>query len=295
MKPNSDRGRWPQTLVGLAEITCGVYARSPDDTDPRIPVMTVRRLRWLAAMVVAAVAAVATPARSAAATQIIVTETDLATGNPKAGGFSQTFTPLTLPTVFDTKNFTSVKIAINSTSGLEEKDKSDFHSISTSLNIRLAQTGFDPTIGLQVKVIDDAFLNLDPNVGGNGRFTGNVTTTAGGANTTNKGEATYIGNSNVKLGPTIATATSENAVAAGFPVPPPPQSNVSNIPNRFSIEQVINFSADRASTGTFTAGVSNIITTDPNPAVVPAPPAAVLALTAFPLFGLRRVLRKKSA
>jgi hypothetical protein len=240
--------------------------------------MTISRLRWLAVMVVVAIAAIATPARSVAETVIIVTE----------GTTQKTFTLATLPSSFNLDNFTNIKITVNpSTVGAG-------HTLSTTLNA-LPSSGFNPAVGLEVKVVSD-FVN--PFSDGSGEFAGNVSNTSAFAATTNTGTARLF------YSDAIGTVSFNlPAVSVSTPQTSPPQSGgfaprtVAGVPSAFSIEQVINFQVGALvdPSASFTAGISNEILFAPPPSAVPAPPAAVLALTALPLLGLRRWMRNKTA
>jgi len=238
--------------------------------------MVRRKYRWLSAAVLAAVAAVATPGRSSAETVILVQEI--------GGGYSQSFTGATLPTSFDTGNFSNVKITINSStdpsSGL--LNPSSGHSISTTVNAAPGST-FTTSVGLRVTVTDDGFLNSNP--GGNGTFTGNVSNTSAFVTSTVTGQAT-LSSPATTLGPTNATTGTSSLFSP---------ANVSGVPGSYSIQQVLELrvAAVTNSNATFTAGISTQVDSSVV-APVPAPPALFLALAAVPVLGLRRVLRKKA-
>jgi hypothetical protein len=229
--------------------------------------MILLKLRWLA---VAALVA-ATPSLAPAATVILVEETG-------GGSFSQTYSLANLPTSINTGNFNDVKITINSssTSGAQPA-----HSISTTLNAAPA-AGFSTAIGLKVTVTDDGFLNSNPT--GSGVFKGNVSNTSAFIEGSVTGSAT-LSSPATNLGPATAT------VGTSAPFAP---VNVSGIPDQYSIQQVVDLRVTALNSGsaTFTGAVSTQI--EANVAVVPAPPAVILALAALPVLGLRRVLRKKA-
>jgi hypothetical protein len=231
--------------------------------------MVLRKFRWLAPAVVAAVAVLAAPGRSLAETMIIVQET---------GGAAQTFTAATLPASFSTGNFSDVKITINSSSSATPKLG---HSISTTLNATPG-TNFDPAKTLTVTVTDDGFNNLNP--GGNGTFTGNVSNTSAFVTGSVTGSTT-LSSPATTLGPVAATVGNSVAFSG---------TNVSGVPDTFSITQVLELRVDTLanSSATFTGSISSQVLV--NPAAVPAPPAVFLALAAVPVLGLRRVLRKKA-
>jgi hypothetical protein len=234
--------------------------------------MVLRKLRWLPAAVLAAAAAVLTPARSSAGIIIQVQEV--------GGSYNQTFNAGNpLPASFDTGNFTNVKITVNSTS----TSPANQHSISTTLNAAPASS-FNSSIGLQVTVLDNGFVNT--NVGGDGGFTGNVSNTSAFApNSTATGSAN-LSNPNTNLGPATATP---GGSGGGFS-----PANISGLPDQFSIQQVLTLQAGSVGTNaTFTAGISTQVDASPV-AAVPAPPALVLALAAVPALGLRRLMRKKA-
>ncbi|HEX4611017.1 MAG TPA: hypothetical protein VH092_22695 [Urbifossiella sp.] len=231
--------------------------------------MILRKLRWLSAALLAAAAVFATPSVSLAETVITVQET---------GGPVQTFTAATLPTSFDTTNFSDIKITINSSSS---SGPSTGHSISTTVNAAPA-SGFNTDIGLTVTVTDDGFLNSNP--GGAGIFEGNVSNTSAFADTTATG-TTLLSSPATTLGPTTASSGTSSLFSP---------SSVSGIPGSYSIEQVLTLRVTALSNpnATFTAGISSQVLSNPLP--VPAPPAILLALAAVPVLGLRRVMRRKA-
>ncbi|QDU19983.1 hypothetical protein [Urbifossiella limnaea] len=239
--------------------------------------MVLRKLRWL----VAVVAALAAGPSVSAATIIQVQEV--------GGSFSQSYTLATLPTSFNTTNFTNVQITVTTSSGTGAQTN---HTLSTTLNAQ-AGTGFTAGSGLTVTVTESGFLNSNPDSAG--FFVGNVGTTAAFAFTSNTGTAKLASTAGTtNLGPTEAKATPFSAGSAAFVDPAPVSPNVSSIPDAFSIQQVIDFRVAfiTQTNASFTAGVSNSVFTE-TPAV-PAPPALLLALAAVPALGLRRVLGKKA-
>ncbi|MBN9517744.1 hypothetical protein J0H58_04360 [bacterium] len=240
--------------------------------------MVLHKPRWLAAALLAAAAVFASPGVSAAGTVILVEETG-------GGSFSQSYTLATLPPSFNTPSFNNVQITINTSSG--DGVRAD-HAISTGLNAQ-AGAGFTAGAGLKITVTDDGFQNANP--GSPGFFVGNISNTAAFANTSNEGTATLTGNGTTILGPVTANASPVTIGSGQFLASTP---NVSSIPDTFSVQQVLNFRVESitASSASFTAGISTSVVT--STAAVPAPPAALLALAAFPVLGLRRALKRKA-
>lgn len=99
----------------------------------------------------------------------------------------------------------------------------------------------------------------------------------------------------------VVTPPSNAVAQVGPPVGGPlTQANVANLPNPYSIVQTILIKtiplagATLSVGATSTSGLNSTVTSNAAPeAVVPAPAGLVLALTALPALGLRRVLRRK--
>jgi hypothetical protein len=246
--------------------------------------MVLRNLRLLAAVVLAVAG---TPAVSLAETQIIVSEFDTTTNTTLN---SQTFTIATLPTAGTPYtpvdgNFRDITFTITSSSGT---GASDFHSLTTTFGAKPTTGTFDPNVELRISIVDDAFLNSNPD--GTGVLTGNLGNSSGGSVTSVTGTTSL---STGTIGATTPVATLGPATAVGGSGVITGSANISNMPGAFAFEQTLalRVSSVSSSNASFGSPISTFVTPS---APVPAPPALFLALAAVPVLGLRRVLRKKS-
>lgn len=245
--------------------------------------MKLRKLRWLATAVLAAAAVFAAPARSSAATQIIVSEFNTATSTTTN---SQTFTIATLPTAgapltFAGGNFRDISITMTTSSGA---GPADFHSLTTTFGAKPTTGTFDSNIVLRLSILDDGFQNSNPD--GTAMFSGNLGNSSGGSSTQVTGDTTLTATTPPTT--TLGPASAAGGVGVTFTA-----ANVSVLPANFSIAQTLELrvSAITSANASFGSTISSFVSTSP-PAAVPAPPALLLALTALPLVGLRRKLRK---
>jgi hypothetical protein len=251
--------------------------------------MVLRKLRWLSAAVLAAVAVFASPARSQAGTQIIVTEFDTSTNTVVN---SASFTLATLPTAGSPYtpvggNFRDISITMTSSSG---SGASDFHSLTTTFGAKPTDGTFNPNVELRLSIIDDGFLSSNPN--GTGILSGNVGNSSGGSVTNVTGDTTLstgmIGGTTPLL--TLGPDSAGNGSGTSFT-----SANIASMPGAFAIEQTLalRVSAVTSANASFGSTISTFLSTSPQ-SVVPAPAGLILALTAVPVIGLRRVLRKKA-
>lgn len=244
--------------------------------------MFLRQLRWIAAGLVALAALVGNPGVSRADTLYVVQEYDTSTNTLlNSTSFTQANVP-TLSTPFSGAgwNFQSISFGGTTTSG---PAASDFHSLTTTLSARPTAAGFNTSIELRVTITDDGFLNSNPD--GDGVLTGNLGNSSGGSVTTLTGSSTLVGSAT--LGPLTVNSGAGNNFAP---------ANISGMPGAFAIQHsmILNVSSISSSNTTFGSTVSTFVSTTPNVAI-PAPAGVVLALTAVPVLGLRRVLRRKTA
>jgi hypothetical protein len=245
--------------------------------------MILRKLRWLAAVVLA----VAAPNVSHAAITILVQE---------SGGPEQIFSGSVVN--YSTLNFTGINIGTTPNSGA-------ISSLTTTVRATPAAS-FDPSATLTIKVISDdftvpaAFQNGPSTVFNNAAASSGI---GGGSNvlsnTTQLLEVPLTTGSGFPTGTALgaATATATDTRPGGG-VSPTTTSNISGMPGAFAIQQTITVRAvvtgpNGIETGSSLGGsASSLVVTTPAP--VPAPPAILLALAAVPALGLRRVLAKKA-
>lgn len=258
--------------------------------------MLLRKQRLLIAGVLAVVATLAAPARSEAATQILVEEIDAA-GNSLG---IATFTPPVGPNAgfFTTQHFTQITVGASSNSSLSTNTA----SIATGISA-LNTTAIDPTnvegYALRV-VVTDTFTRPS------GSST-TVTSTAGAGNGSRNIEGTNTVTNQTAIlpvpytpgtPPLAVTDVATGISAAGVSTTTSQTANISSLPDTFQIQQTIVMRiTSNGSTvplgQAYSAAVGSATT--PEIAAVPAPAGVVLALTALPVLGLRRVLRRKSA
>jgi hypothetical protein len=274
-----------------------VYNREKDYRFEGAFVMVLRKVRCLTACILAAIATLAVPGRSLAETQILIQELD-GSGNAVAGQLQiSTGTSAT----FSTTNFTGISVITSSGSGA-------IGSLTTSVSSGLASS-LDSTHTLQVIVTNDGFVNPFPGqpaeisnsagassaiVGGTNTITG-VTQLLGLPLTTTVNQTANVAGGIVVAGPTaVATDTRPGGGGANST-----SANSSNLPATYAIQQVItvratpNAGSDISSGSTVGGTVGSTVLTSAAP--VPAPAALLLGLSAVPVFGLRSLLRRKSA
>jgi hypothetical protein len=243
--------------------------------------MILRQMRWLCAVIVAAIAMVSSPARSAADTIIQITE--LGTGE------TQTFNGTTAD--FSTTNFLNIQVTVNPSAA-----NTAIGSLTTNVAANLA-SNFDPSSSLQVIVTTTNFGNP------NDLRPASITNTAGastgivGGTNQISGVTEILSGGSVIAGPTAASASSFNVNSGGSPGTTTLAAYPA-LPSTYDIRQTIIVRATPDDSGIAsgsTAGGTVGSTVFTSPAPVPAPAGLVLALTAIPVLGLRRVLRRKSA
>jgi hypothetical protein len=220
----------------------------------------------------------AAPSRSQADTTIQVVEGNITT----SGGvstFTATGTPQTINIgVLSTPGgsiplITTTDFSIFGTLGLNVVGNSI--SVSSALNLSTTATG---TQGLEIIVTDPDLTQT--NASAPATFTNDASGTFAGGSISVAGSTTIAGT-------TTAQSSSQSNVTNG---------NVSNLPSPFTITQtlMINVTPPATGAGSFTSGISTVVNTNSVPSAVPAPGGLALALVGLPLFGLRRVLRRKA-
>jgi len=257
--------------------------------------MFLRKMRWLCAAVVAVIAAVASPARSMADTQILIQELD--------GGGVPVTTQISTGTSasFATTNFQNIQVVTTPNSGA-------ISSLNTSVTAALSSS-FDATHSLQVIVTSDGFINPFP---GQPAIVAN---NAGASSGIVGGTNAIAGTTQLMEIPLASGANQTASLASGTAIIPPsnpatdtrPTSGATNttvagaasLPEHFAIQQTIIVRATPDAGGSIATGstvggtVGSTVLT--NAAPVPAPAGLVLALAAIPAFGIRRVLRRRTA
>jgi hypothetical protein len=215
-----------------------------------------------------------TPSRSLADTTIQVVE-----GTITTSGGTSSFTPTGTPQTVDIGVVSppggSIP-AINTTDftifgsvGLNVVGNSI--SLSTALNLSTTATG---TQGLEIIITNPDLTQT--NAGAPATFTNDASGTFAGGTISLAGSTTIAG-------ATTPQSTGETDITNG---------NVSNLPSPFTITQtlLINVTPPASGAGSFTSGLSTVVSTNSVP--VPAPGGLLLALAGLPLIGLRRVIRK---
>jgi hypothetical protein len=257
--------------------------------------MFLRKTRWIPACVLAVIACIAAPSRSYADTQIIIQEVD-SSGNPIAGT-TQIFASST-NVVTSLPNFAAITVTANSNSGAVS-------SLTSTVTAQPIASGFDPTIGLQVIVTSDGFTT--PNTGGTGVVSNNAAASSGISGASNM----LTSNTQLLTDPLTTPVSSTSSMATGSDLgiatgpasdtrpstatSPTSYSTITGIPGTFAIQQVINVMAvdvsgsGIASGSTLGGSASSLVVTT----AAPAPAGLLLGLAAFPVLGLRRVLRRK--
>jgi len=252
----------------------------------------LRNVRWIVAGLVAVVGLLASATRASADTVILVEELN----GSNTSISSTSFTIATLPnssTPFTTPagTFSNISITVTTTSGVS----SNVNSLTTTVAAKPGST-FDPTHALRVTVTDDGFLNASPT--GTALVTndpGASSGISGGVN--NLTGITSIQSGSIGGGLTLLGATpSASDTSPGGPSDANTSVTIPSLPANFAMTQQLvirsipttGIDPNSTSGGTLS---STIVTTAPEP--VPAPAGLLLALTALPVFGLRRVLRRK--
>ena len=254
--------------------------------------MVLRKLRWLSAGLLAIIAMMSIASRSEAATEILIQELN-SSGTPV--GPQQIFNGLTSVSTA-TPDFSVVQVTVNPSSLIG--------SMTTSVTAQTA-TNFSGSnyYQLQIVVMSDGFMNPFP--GG----AGNVTNSAGASTAFQDSSGNTLGNNIVTNQTQLFTAVGGTALGPAtpiatdiLPVPTSPPTRITNnivpgIPGTYAIESTITITAQPTNGETIAAGSTlgdTAGSTVQPAAVVPAPPGLLLGLAALPVFGLRRILRRKS-
>ena len=246
----------------------------------------LRNVRWIAAGVLTLVGFLAQPGRAAADTMILIEE---------LGGssvISQTFSLATLPNSGSPYSpaggaFFGISITVTSTSGVP----GNVNSLSTTVGAK-PSASFDPSHALRVTVTDDGFINAS--AGSPADITNRLSNTSG----ISGGVVNDTGTTNVQDGTILNGLTPQSSVTSpGGPSNPDTSLNIPKLDSHFSMTQVITIrvipTSGVDSNSTFTANLSSTIVT--TPPAVPAPAGLILVLTALPVIGVRRALRRKTA
>lgn len=252
--------------------------------------MVLRKLRWLSAALLAAVAALAAPSRASADTQILIQEFNSANAQVGATGI---FTPGTLPGGAN-PSYSPSGSSFNVTSiGVTPIVSFDQTSTTLSTTVITTPTGsFDAGNYLKVTVTSDGFVN--PNAGGTGTLVNDPGISSSRASDTNSNTGTtqLLAAGGIPVaGAALSDTESTSQVGAST-------KTVSSLPSPFAIQQTltIRITPNGGLNGSFTDTLSSSLDTTPPPATaVPAPAGLLLALAAVPVFGLRRVFRRKAA
>jgi len=247
----------------------------------------LRNVRWIAAGLLTLGGLIALPGQASAETTILVEELS-------SSGVvnSQTFSVATLPTSSNPYSpaggsFTGISITVTSTSGVV----SNLNSLTTTVAAKPSES-FDASHSLRVTVTDDGFINASPgspaiasNDPSNSSAVSGGTLTVSGINTIQSG--TDVLGTTPSASETSPNGQSDPNTFVGIP----------NLPSNFAITQEMTLKVNSAGgeidpNSSFAGTLSgNILTVPP---AVPAPAGLILALTALPVFGARRMLRRKA-
>jgi hypothetical protein len=259
-------------------------------------------MRLFSAGILTAATLLGSPAASRADTQILIQELD-GLGNPISGA-SQIFTGTTAS--FTTPDFLNIQVGTTPNSGA-------IGSLNTTVTAALSAT-LNPANTLQVIVTSDGSLNsngfVNPFPGQLAKIDNNVGASSGIVGGTNQ----ITGTTQILNVPLSPAANQIGQVAGGTSIVGPSavatatspvsgtisdtQLTASSLPTNFAIQQTITVRATPDSGGAIATGstvggtVGSTVLT--NAAPVPAPAGLLLALSAVPVVGIRRILRKKA-
>ncbi|HEY2910789.1 MAG TPA: hypothetical protein VGI99_11110 [Gemmataceae bacterium] len=258
--------------------------------------MVLRTMRLFSAGILTAAAVLGSPAASRADTQILIQELD-GLGNPISGA-SQIFTGTTAS--FTTPDFTNIQVGTTPNSGA-------IGSLNTTVTAALA-SNLNTANTLQVIVTSDGFVNPFP--GQPAKIDNNVGASSGIVGGTNQ----ITGTTQVFGVPLSPPANQIGQIAGGPSIVGPSavaiatspvsgtvsdtQLTSTSLPTNFAIQQTITVRATpdvggAIATGSTVGGtVGSTVVTNASP--VPAPAGLLLALSAIPVVGIRRILRKKA-
>jgi len=251
----------------------------------------LRNVRWIAAGLLTLAGLLAQPGRAAADTLILVQELD----GTNALVNSATFNLSTLPTSANPYSptggaFSSIIIQVNSTSGVS----SNVNSITTGVGAKPSGS-FDASHSLVVTVTDDGFLNAT--AGNPALVTNDPGASSGISGGVNNLSGTTIVQSGTIAGglTSLGVTGSASDTSPGGPSDPNSTATITSLPSTFALTQTMTIRAIPTSgidpNSTFGGTLSSTVVTQP----VPAPAGLLLALTALPVIGLRRALRRKTA
>jgi len=255
--------------------------------------MLLRNIRLLAASVFAAAAIVATPSRSDAAIEVLIQEigpggtTTLLSTTAAPGGQVTT----------SSASFSTINLQFGNVVNNFAASFSTSYTITTANNLDISAA---PQLAITVKDTGPSGNGI-PALAGSLADLGNSVSVTNGI-LTSSGFGTHTLSSTTSLldfdtqttqastGPDAASATNVGS-GNGSTV-----TGISNLSEAYIIQQMFNVNLSgtgTASASTFTGGVSSTLVV--SQAAIPAPPAILLAAMALPAFGLRRVLRRKTA
>lgn len=241
--------------------------------------MVFSTLRRAPAAFLAAAALLASAGRSDAA--IVVSISEIGGGSLAVSQTGNTYTA-------SSGSFSNITLTVNSNSATTAVTG----SLSTTYNITTAgNLDLSTMPGLTISVLDDAFKSPG---GGSGSLTNSVGASTGIAQ--NDGA---LGFNQVIASTSVAGTTTPNATAIADATPSAAftTATVTPLPGNYSIQQLIEIKAIPATgstdaiadSQTFSGTIGSTLRTNP----VPAPAGVVLAALALPVFGLRRVIRRK--
>jgi len=250
--------------------------------------MFLRKIRWLSAALLAAVALVASPGQSQAAVEVLIQEIG-------PGGTTTLFSNTVLANgqvSVSSGSFTAINLQFaNAASNLASSFSTSYTiTPSTSLNVANA-----PQLSIKVQDTGAAGTGITGVLGANATLTNNVSATSGILTSDGLGTQTLADITSVvdfADNSAIGTSPTNSAVSPGSASS---STGVSNLSAKYSLIQSFTINLNGTGTAeatTLTGGVSSTLQISQ---AVPAPPAALLAALALPIFGMRRVLRRKAA
>lgn len=255
--------------------------------------MFLRKFRWIVASLAVVAAVVASPAQSKADVQILIEE--LGAGGSVVNSQYATMSGSGI-TTFNGTAFTNVLVTVSSNSATG----SPIASLTPSFSGQLTNAFNVATSQLRITVTDDGFMptgdlgSLRVETSGSTGFASGTEAVSSTtriynplAGTTVPASSTsQLANGQTIAGP-VALSTPNGTKVIG-------ESDVTGLVSPFAIQQtlLVSFSGSIPAGATFGATGGASVT---SAAAVPAPGGLVLACLALPLFGVRRVLRKRAA
>jgi len=234
---------------------------------------------------------IALPGRASADTMILVEELNSSNGVVN----TQTFSVASLPTSSNPYSpggsFTAISITVTSTSGVV----SNLNSLTTTVAAKPSGS-FDASHSLRVTVTDDGFINASAGSPATASNDPSNSSAVLGGSVTATGVTTIQSGTLATTLNVLGTTPSASETSPGGPSDPNTFVGIPNLPSNFAITQEMTLKvngSDIDANSSFASTLSSNILT--SPPAVPAPAGLILALTALPVFGFRRVLRRKAA